>query len=139
VATVQEAVAFLIDHGISAAPVIDRAGRPVGVLSRSDVMVHDREKVEYLAPTPQYYDKSELVTDLDEILPEGFQVEMADPTRVSDLMTPVIFSVGPHTPVRKVVEQMLDLKVHRLFVVDGNGVLVGVISALDILRYLLPA
>jgi predicted transcriptional regulator len=33
---------------------------------------------------------------------------------------------------------MLKLKVHRLFVVDENGVLVGVISALDILRHLSP-
>src|SRR5262249_2802727 len=45
-ATIKEAVAFLTDKGFSAAPVIDRAGRPVGVLSRSDVLVHDRETVE---------------------------------------------------------------------------------------------
>jgi hypothetical protein len=28
------------------------------------------------------------------------------------------------------------LKVHRVFVVDASGVLVGVISALDVLRHL---
>jgi predicted transcriptional regulator len=28
------------------------------------------------------------------------------------------------------------LNVHRLFVVDGNGILVGVITALDVLRKL---
>jgi predicted transcriptional regulator len=33
---------------------------------------------------------------------------------------------------------MLGLKVHRLFVVDAAGVLVGVISALDVLRHLQP-
>jgi predicted transcriptional regulator len=54
-------------------------------------------------------------------------------------MTPVVFSVGLHAALPKVVEQMVDLKVHRLFVVDGNGVLVGVISAVDILRRLAPA
>jgi CBS domain-containing protein len=31
---------------------------------------------------------------------------------------------------------MLGLKVHRVFVVNGGGVLVGVISALDVLRHL---
>jgi len=138
VATVKEAVAFLIDNGISAAPVIDRAGRPVGVLSRSDLVVHEREKVEHVAPAPQYYDRSDLRTAVGERLPEGFQVENTDQSRVSDLMTPVVFSVTPHTPVSKVVEQMVDLKVHRLFVVDANGVLVGVISALDLLRHLAP-
>src|SRR5437867_2240829 len=39
-ATIREAIAFLVDKGFSAAPVIDSAGRPVGVLSRSDILVH---------------------------------------------------------------------------------------------------
>ena len=41
-------------------------------------------------------------------------------------------------PAAKVVEEMLALKVHRLFVVDEPGVLVGVVSALDVLRNLRP-
>jgi len=45
-------------------------------------------------------------------------------------------AVGVETPASSVVEQMCQLNVHRLFVVDGNGVLVGVISALDVLRQL---
>jgi CBS domain-containing protein len=137
-ATVKEAVAFLTDHGISAAPVIDYAGQPVGVLSRSDVIVHAREQVDYLAPAPEFYNQSELTTEAGESLRDGFQVEKTDLTTVHDLMTPVIFSVSPRTLAGKVVEQMVDLKVHRLFVVDENGVLVGVISALDVLRDLLP-
>jgi CBS-domain-containing membrane protein len=32
---------------------------------------------------------------------------------------------------------MLDRKVHRLFVIDQDGILVGVISALDVLRCLM--
>ena len=39
-ATVGEAVAFLSARGISAAPVIDEAGRPVGVVSRTDLLNH---------------------------------------------------------------------------------------------------
>ena len=41
-ATVDEAVDLLIAKGYSAAPVIDEAGRAVGVLSRSDLLVHSR-------------------------------------------------------------------------------------------------
>jgi hypothetical protein len=37
-----------------------------------------------------------------------------------------------------VVEDLLTLKVHRLFVTDAAGVLVGVISALDVVRRLRP-
>ncbi len=136
VATVPEAVALLVDKGFSAAPVIDEAGRPVGVLSRADIVVHDREKIEHLAPIPEYYQKSELRTDTGETLEWGFQVESPDRTRVRDIMTPVVFSVTPESSAARVVKDMVALKVHRLFVVDPAGVLVGVISALDVLRHL---
>jgi CBS domain-containing protein len=135
-ATVHEAIALLIDKGISAAPVIDRAGRPVGVLSRSDILVHDREKIDYLKPAPAYYHEADLTLSTGEKLPEGYQVENVDTVRVRDLMTPAVFSVAPDAPPGRVVSDMVDLKVHRLFVVDRNGVLVGVISALDVLRFL---
>jgi CBS domain-containing protein len=134
--TVKEATAFLTDKGFSAAPVIDDAGRPVGVLSRSDILVHDREKVEYVPSVPEYDEKTELTTRSGENLRTGFLVENVDRTRVRDIMTPVVFSVTPKTPVGTVVEEMLALKVHHLFVVGCDGVLVGVISALDVLRYL---
>jgi CBS domain-containing protein len=44
--------------------------------------------------------------------------------------------VAPDTLAGKVVSEMVSLKVHRLFVVDDDGILVGVISALDVLRHL---
>lgn len=117
-ATVREALELLTARGFGAAPVIDEAGRPVGVLSRSDLLIHDRELVEYVRP--------------------GEAKTPADPARVRDLMTPVIFTVRPHTPVAEVVAQMVQLKVHQLFVVDEGGALVGVISGLDVLRHLAP-
>jgi CBS domain-containing protein len=130
-ASVQEAVAMLTDRGFSAAPVIDDAGRPVGVLSRTDLLVHDREKGSSVP--------LENTTEWD-IPPrrsrEGFGVEVVDPTRVRDIMTPVVFTVMLDTPTRQVIEQMLALRVHHLFVVDEERALVGVISPLDVLRQL---
>lgn len=130
-ATVKEAIAFLTARGFSAAPVIDEAGRPVGVLSRADILVHDREAPRQA--TPAYYHAEQLESS-------GKRAAAAAPerTRVRDIMTPVVFSVNPSTPSAKVVEHMTGLKVHRLFVVDELGVLVGVISIVDILSHLLP-
>src|SRR5690349_10530953 len=71
-ATVREAVAALTDRGFSAAPVIDEAGRPVGVLSRADVLVHDREKGAK-AGGAAYYDRTDLAT-AGERLGAGFHV-----------------------------------------------------------------
>lgn len=132
--TVREAVMVLIDRGFSAAPVIDEAGRPVGVVSRADILVHDRE----MEGRPLcYYNKEDLKTHDGEQL-TGFQGKEVDRTRVSEIMTPAVFSVEPDTPAAKVVEQLLSLRVHRMFVVDRSGILLGVISALDVLRHLRP-
>jgi CBS domain-containing protein len=131
-ATVQEATALMTDHGFSAAPVIDEAGRPIGVVSRTDILVHGRE----------YGRRAGLRDDTDwDVFQgrsprEGFSVEVVDPTQVRDIMTPAIFTVTPQTPAAKVVETMLAFHVHQLFVVDADEALIGVISALDVLRHL---
>src|SRR6516225_9052155 len=90
-ALVGEAIALLIDRGISAAPVIDDAGRPIGVLSRSDILVHDRECSGNGGANVDYYHRAELTTRSGEPLPAGFQIENVDQTLVRDLMTPAVF------------------------------------------------
>ncbi len=135
-ATVQEAAALLTDKGISAAPVINEVGYPIGVVSRTDLIIHDREKVEYLVP-PESEDVSPPAAGyISERQRSGYQVVNVDRTQVREIMTPVVFAVNPETPVDRVIEEMLAMNVHRLFVVDSYGVLVGVISPLDILRHL---
>ena len=136
-ASLREAVLLLHDRHFGAAPVIDEAGRAVGVISRADVLAHDRETVVYARPTPEY-DPRDLTLATGEHLPDEFQVELVDSTQVREVMTPAIFGVRPSTPAAEVVEQMVTLDVHRLFVVDDDGVLVGVISTLDVLRHLRP-
>jgi CBS domain-containing protein len=135
-ATVKEAAAFLSNRGFSAAPVGDHAGRPIGVLSRADIVIHYRHQPKDVPPVPDYYQRTDLATPSGEPLPGGSQEEGANQTRVRDIMTPVVFSVSAEAPARRVVGDMVGLRVHRLFVVDRSGVLVGVISALDVLRHL---
>jgi CBS domain-containing protein len=132
-ATLEEAVAFLTDTGFSAAPVIDAAGRPSGVISRTDIVVHFRQRLAQPAEAA-YFQKSNLS------LPAEFgeAAFRTDHSLVRDLMTPAIFSVAPDASVAAVARQMVHLNVHRLFVVDHAGVLVGVISALDLLGHLCP-
>jgi CBS domain-containing protein len=135
-ANVQEALMLLTDKNFSAAPVIDEGGRPVGVISRSDLLVHDREAGRKVATAPSYYLENEVAGARH--VPEGFQVESVDRTIVEDIMTPAVFSVRPDTPVSKVVSEMIGLHVHRLFVTDEDGTLVGVISTMDLLKQLRP-
>lgn len=110
-APVADAVALLNRKGFHAAPVIDETGRPVGVLSYTDILAHERRQDEDPSPT------SENIC-------------------ARDLMTPAVFSLPADAPARRVVSDMVALSVHQLFVVDKAGVLVGVVSALDVLRRL---
>jgi len=128
--TLKEAIAFLVDRNVSGAAVIDEAGRPVGVFSQSDVLVHDREAVEHVEPEVEHG------APLPRSSWASFQIERVDVTPVSDLMTPAVFCVRLDTPACLVVEQMRELSVHRLFVVDDDGVMIGVITAMDVLRHL---
>jgi CBS domain-containing protein len=135
-APLREAVATLIDRAISGAPVVNEAGRAVGVISLSDIVIHDRNTIAYAKPLPEYYLRSDLSAQVGEDV-GGFQVEAVDRTSVSDVMTPMVCAVRPDTPARQVIEEMLLLRVHRLFVIDNDGVLVGVIAASDFLRHLI--
>jgi CBS domain-containing protein len=133
-ATVAEAVELLIEKGYSAAPVIDESGRAVGVLSRTDLVIHGRER---RGGVHDYYISAELAESGAET--RAYRPDRDAGVRVSDLMTPVVFTVAPDAPASRVVGDMLALKVHRLFVSDPEGVLVGVISALDVLQHLRPS
>jgi CBS domain-containing protein len=136
-ATVREAVALFTAKGFNVAPVINDAGTPIGVLSSSDILVHDQERPEYLAAAAAV-ERAAVATGAGERLDDGFHVENVDTTLVSDLMTPAVFAVAPDTPATKVINDMVRLRVHHLFVVDDAGTLVGVISSLDVLRSLRP-
>jgi CBS domain-containing protein len=107
--TVPEAVEFLTGRGFGAAVVIDAAGHPIGVVTKTDVLLHTRRHKPGLEP---------------------------DDTPVTEVMTPAVFSVRPDTSARSVVEQLLELHVHHLFVTDASGVIVGVISPVDVLKKL---
>jgi CBS domain-containing protein len=124
-AGINEAMALFTEKGITAAPVIDEAGHPIGVVSRSDLLVHQCESGKhrddyFYAPT----------FDTKDVAKPG-----ASGT-VADLMTPAVFGVAPDTPAHRVISDMVGLRVHRLFVVDASGALVGVISAMDVLKHL---
>jgi CBS domain-containing protein len=130
-ATVPEAVALITDRGSSAAPVIDEAGHPIGVLSRTDILVHDCEQVRLAQPADEREE-----THSSRSGQEGFSIEITDSMRVRDIMTPTVFTVSTATRAADVVRRICELKVHQLFVVDEDNALVGVISALDIIRRL---
>jgi CBS domain-containing protein len=134
-ATVKDAVAVLIDNGISAAAVVDVLGRPVGVISQTDIVIHYRNKGESPPPSPEYYQKADLTVGGKSLL-AALKIDRVDRTLVHQVMTPTVIAVGPRDSVVRVVGEMVAFKIHRLFVVGHDGILIGVISAFDVLRKL---
>ena len=123
-AGVNEAMALFTEKGITAAPVIDEAGHPIGVVSRSDLLVHHCESGKH---RDDYFHAPSFETR---------DVKPAAKGTVADLMTPAVFGIAPDASAQRVISEMIGLRVHRLFVVDGAGALVGVISAMDVLKHL---
>ena len=128
-ATIPEVLAFLTDTGYGAARSSTRRASPSAwsAAPTSSSMTAPGSTPE---DVPPFYGETEPAAPARGGGPAG----VGSPVRAADLMTPAVFAVPPDTPAQEVAREMVRQNVHRLFVVDG-GVLVGVISALDLLRH----
>jgi predicted transcriptional regulator len=125
---------FLIDNGISGAPVTDENGVLKGVVSVTDIVRHDsmpyRESGE--TDTHDYY----LYTLERQVAQEeaaSFRFEVDSSVRVRDIMTPMIFEVSEDTGIQQAADMMIRGRIHRVFVTENKRIL-GVVTALDMLK-----
>ena len=131
-----ELATFLEDRGISGALVRERDGRPVGVVSVSDI-----SSAEALAGgTPQtaagraaFYAQS-WEAEFDDADLEPIRIEDSELT-VADIMTPEVVSVDADAPVSEIASTMLEQHIHRVFVREGEAI-VGLVSTTDLLAVL---
>jgi CBS domain-containing protein len=120
------AARLLVTCRISGAPVIDAAGRPVGVISLTDLADPDRPRSDGEGVCAYYrYDHGVLHL-------EGDGVVTRDGV-VADVMTRHVLAVAPTTKLIEAIRYMSQLAVHRLLVADGEK-LVGIITSMDVLR-----
>jgi predicted transcriptional regulator len=132
-ASVRDAAAFMLRWGISGAPVEDEHGRWVGVFSLSDLAKHVQDR---LVKLPTIDPKEERTLETREEIPSGFGFEGFEDTRVGDLMTGGLFSVFPEATLEEVVRALTTQKIHRLFVISDKGKLLGVITTMDVLKWM---
>ncbi|MCB9556453.1 MAG: CBS domain-containing protein [Deltaproteobacteria bacterium] len=117
---------LMIDHGISGVPVVDFDGKPIGMVSKTDLvaMEHDDAGLEVHANE-----------ELRQIGERGMHADQFSAT-AAEVMTPVAFTVDTDTSLSQAAALMAYQAVHRVPVVDNEGRVVGILSALDILRWL---
>lgn len=127
--SVQEVAHLFAEKNISAAAVLDSHGKPVGVITKTDLA--------------RYEDKRDNLTTVDKKNDSGFNGQPAragfhmvhDEDTVEHWMTPVIFSVPPETSAKEIARRMVRYGVHHLFVRGGSGEpIIGIVSSFDILR-----
>ena len=109
-ATIAQAVSVLADAHVSGLPVVDGAGKMVGVITTTDILEAEAETEE-----------------------PGARERLFEATEVSEIMTRQPRVIGPAADLRAAAQQMLRQDVHRLFV-EEHGQLVGVISQTDVVR-----
>ena len=132
---VTELAEFLAENEISGVPVLDEEDEPVGVVSATDIAGTSRPEGGFVVDQsdPNFSVRSfQEAFDAEEI--RGLRIE-GDSRTVRDIMTPTIFTVPATTPVPEIAREMVAGHVHRLFV-TRRGRIVGIISALDLVRLL---
>lgn len=126
--------AILLDHGISGVPVVDEDRRPIGMISKSDLVRQNyedgmgREMEEIIIESPE--------TGFEYELGPGFHAQRIAKATVGEIMMPISFTVPRDASLARAAGLMAFEGVHRVPVVDGDGKVVGILSSLDILRWL---
>ncbi len=134
--TVRELAAFLVDNEITGAPVTDRDGRLVGVVSVMDIAetaAGDEESP--LADGPDYFGRGWEQGLSDDEREELDLFEDEEELLVGEIMNPEVHSVPEDTSVSEIAMTMLSNHIHRLLVID-EGKAVGIITTSDLLGLL---
>jgi len=118
-ASFKEMADMLRRRRISAFPVLNDAGRVIGVVSEGDLLV----KEAVLA------DSTSLLAALRHVKEDDKAAGMT----AGDLMTAPAITIGPDASVAEAARLMYDRRVKRLPVVNPAGALLGIVSRVDVL------
>jgi len=127
---VKDLAKILSENRISGVPVVDDAGKVIGIVTENDLI--DQTKKIHIPTVVSIFD-SFLFLESTEKLEKDLK-KMAAST-VKDICSREIVSVNIDAPLDEIATLMSEKKVHTLPVMDG-GKLVGVIGKSDIIRTL---
>ncbi|EDY38502.1 CBS [Cyanobium sp. PCC 7001] len=127
----QEAVKLMSEHHIGGMPVLDQAGSLVGELTEQDLMV--RESGFDAGPYVMLLDA---VIYLRNPLQWDRQVHQVLGSTVGEVMRKGSHTCSADLPLPAAARQLHESATQRLFVVDGDGRPVGVLTRGDVVRAL---
>ena len=124
-ATVLQAARYMIQHHISGLPVIDKTGTLVGILSEGDFL---RRRETHTDRRPSRW--------LEFLMGPGklaAQYTHTHGSKVSEVMTTNLHTVGEDTTLEKIVEMMERYRIKRVPVLRGKKV-VGIVTRANLMH-----
>ena len=118
-------VRVIEENRVSAIPIVDQHGVPIGVVSESDLLLKERRRELDGAP------------DLFHARRRRELRAKADGLLASDLMTSPPITVPATISLAQAARLMQERNVRRLVVVDGRGKIAGIVSRSDLLQVFL--
>lgn len=113
---VKTVVELMVARHIGCLPVIDENRKPIGVITKYDVM--------------EQLDAAMRLARHGDALPPDLAARTAE-----DVMLPLALTLTEHATLAHAAAMMVSEDTHHVLVVDTLGVLVGVISSKDIVRW----
>ena len=123
---ITEASRILLRRNISGAPVVDKKGKIVGILTEADLI--SRDKNIHIPTALQLLGGVIYLSTV-----KGFENEFKRiaSTKVSDLMVSRVVTVKPTDSIEDIATIMSEKRIHTLPVVSGNKI-AGIIGKRDI-------
>lgn len=136
--TIHRLAEFFIKHQISAVPVIASDHELVGMVSVGDVFRFNHLEDSDKGAVLRNYYRDNTGQDINETDLRLWAKEADKNCTVYQIMTPEVISVEVNEPIKSVSSVLLEKHIHRVFVTKDK-IIVGVITAMDVLRSLQAA
>lgn len=127
--SLKEAIQILAQHRISGLPVVDEAGKLVGIISESDLMWQET------GVTPPAY-----IMILDSVIylenPGHYERDLhkALGQTVGEVMSSNPITISPEKSLREAAQIMHEKNIRRLPAIDNDGKVIGILTRGDIIR-----
>ncbi|MBW7995513.1 MAG: CBS domain-containing protein [Candidatus Glassbacteria bacterium] len=126
---VNDLIDLFIKHNFSSAPVVDKKGKLVGIVTKTDIIGHFMDLDLDLTVKLGLKDLMDTTPEL-----EKLSIETESQLNVGSIMSPDPVTAKETMAVEQLAQMMLENKIHRLIVMKGRK-LTGLVSTIDIISH----
>jgi len=118
-------VRLIEENRVSAIPIVDQAGKPVGIVSEADLLVKERRR------------DLQADSNLFQLRKHRHERAKAGALLASELMSSPVITASTETTLADAARLMHERNIKRLVVVDARGRIAGIVTRSDLLQVFL--